>query len=140
LISDEFSVTLMDIDVYDIRVAGHPLVILNACETGSANPLYTSYFAGAFLKLGARGVVATECPVPDTFAAAFAKQLYAHLLSGRPLGASLLAARRHFLDQDHNPAGLLYAMYAPPSIRLAIEEELEQAVDPTSEWRSGPYR
>jgi hypothetical protein len=123
LLSGEFSVTLMDIENYDIRIAGQPLVILNACETGVANPLYTSDFAGAFLKYGARGVVATGCPVPDKFAAAFAKRLYAHLLAGHPLGESLLAIRRHFLEQDDNPAGLLYAMYAPPTVRLAIEGE-----------------
>ena len=91
---------------------------MNACETGNLNPLYTSYFAKAFLKCGARGVVATECAVPDAFAADFAEQLYTHLLAGEPLGESLLAARRYFLENYHNPSGLLYSMYAPPTIRL----------------------
>ena len=118
LLSDEFPITLMDLEVYGISINGHPLIILNACETGNLNPLYTSYFAAAFLKYGARGVVATECAVPDSFAADFAEQLYAHLLAGEPLGESLLATRRYFLEEYHNPSGLLYSMYAPPSIRL----------------------
>jgi len=91
---------------------------MNACETGNLNPLYTSYFSADFLKRGARGVVATECAVPDVFAADFAQQLYTHLLAGEQLGESLLATRRYFLEKYHNPSGLLYSMYAPPSIRL----------------------
>ena len=119
LLSDEFPITLMDMEVNDIVINGHPLVILNACETGNLKPLYTSFFAGALLKYGARGVVATECAVPDDFAADFAQRLYAHLLAGEPLGESLLATRRYFLEEYQNPSGLLYSMYAPPSIRLA---------------------
>jgi hypothetical protein len=119
LLSDEFPISLQDLEVYGITINGHPLIVMNACETGNLNPLYTSYFAAAFLKYGARGVVATECAVPDAFAADFAQQLYTHLLAGEPLGESLLAARRYFLEKYHNPSGLLYSMYAPPSIRLA---------------------
>jgi hypothetical protein len=118
-LSNEFPITLMDMEVYGIIINGHPLIIMNACETGNLNPLYTSHFAAAFLKYGARGVVATECAVPDAFAADFAQQLYTHLLAGEPLGESLLATRRYFLEKYHNPSGLLYSMYAPPSIRLA---------------------
>ena len=119
LLSDEFPISLQDMEVYGITINDHPLIILNACETGNLNPLYTSYFAGAFLKYGARGVVATECAVPDDFAADFAQHLYAHLLAGEALGESLLATRRYFLEEHHNPLGLLYSMYGPPSIRLA---------------------
>ena len=118
LLSDEFRVTLRDLEVYKIRLDGYPLIMMNACETGNLNPLYTANFAAVLLKHGARGVVATECAVPDAFAAGFAEQLYTHLLAGKPLGESLLATRRYFLESHHNPSGLLYSMYAPPSIRL----------------------
>ncbi len=119
LLSNEFPISLQDLEAYGISIDGHPLIIMNACETGNLNPMYTSYFAGAFLKYGARGVVATECAVPDTFAADFAEHLYSYLLAGKPLGESLLATRRYFLGEFNNPSGLLYSMYAPPSIRLA---------------------
>lgn len=118
LLSDDFAITLMDMEVYGIRADSHPLIVFNACETGNLNPLYTSHFAAAFLRYGARGVVATECPVPDGFAADFVEQLYTHLLAGNQLGESLLAARRYFLEKHGNPSGLLYSLYAPPSIRL----------------------
>lgn len=119
VLSDEFEITLRDLEVYDIAIAGYPLIIMNACETGNLNPFYTSHFAGALLRHGARGVVATECAVPDDFAAEFAQVLYEHLLAGKPLGESLLTARRRFLAERGNPSGLLYSMYAPPSLRLA---------------------
>jgi CHAT domain-containing protein len=109
-------------EVHRVAIDGHPLVILNACRTGNNNPLYTSFFAGAFLKFGARGVVATECEVPDDFAAEFAEQLYQHLLAGRSLGESLLSARQFFLTERNNPSGLLYSLYASPSLRLARQE------------------
>jgi hypothetical protein len=118
LLSDEFPISLRDMEVYGVAINGYPLIIMNACETGNLNPLYTSYFAAAFLKYGARGVVATECAVPDDFAADFAEQLYTHLLAGEPLGESLLSTRTYFLEKYNNPSGLLYSMYAPPSIRL----------------------
>ena len=120
LLSDEFPISLQDLEVYEITIHGHPLIIMNACETGNLNPLYTSHFVGSFLKYGARGVVATECAVPDSFAADFAHKLYGHLLAGELLGESLLATRRYFLHEYHNPSGLLYSMYAPPSIRLMV--------------------
>jgi len=121
LLTDEFPISLMEMEAYGMEIAGHPLVILNACESGNLNPLYTANFAAAFLKYGARGVVATECAVPDNFAADFAEQLYTRLLAGDPLGETLLATRRYFLDEHNNPSGLLYSMYAPPSIRLVRE-------------------
>jgi hypothetical protein len=120
LLSDEFPVTLQDMEIYRVVIDSHPLLVLNACKTGTMNPLYTSHFAGAFLRSGARGVVATECLVPDAFAADFVQLLYEHLLAGRPLGESMLAARRFFLAEQGNPSGLLYSMYASPSIRLVL--------------------
>lgn len=123
-LSKEFSITLMQMEINNMRMPGNPLVVLNACNTGRDNPFSRSNFADVFLKYGARGVVATECYVPDAFAADFAKQLYNHLLSGLPLGESLLAARRHFLEEPYNnPSGLLYSMYAPPSIQLVNTED-----------------
>ncbi|MET0645714.1 MAG: CHAT domain-containing protein [Pyrinomonadaceae bacterium] len=118
-LTKRFRVRLMNIINQDIEINGHPLVFFNACETGRPSPLYTSSFAGKFIELGARGVVVSEGEVPDDFAADFAEQLYNRLLDGAELGESLLAARRYFLETRNNPSGLLYAMYAPPSIRLS---------------------
>lgn len=122
LLNNEFAITIQDLANYGIGNANSPLVVMNACETGNLNPLYTSYFARVFIELGVLGVVATECPVPDAFAADFAQQLYSHLLGGRPLGESLLASRQFFLREYSNPTGLFYSMYAAPNIRIPQEE------------------
>ena len=118
VVTRECPISLQDMEVFRIRFLNYPLVILNACETGNLNPLYTSYFAAAFLRSGARGVVATEGPVPDDLASAFIEQFYSLLLRGSPLGDSLFLARRHFLHTHDDPAGLLYSLYAPPTIRI----------------------
>lgn len=117
-LTKEFPISLEDIDTYQIEINGNPLIIMNACETGSLNFLFTSSFADTFLKYGARGVVATECTVPDDFAADFAEQLYSKLLKGEHLGESLLSTRRYFWENHSNPSALLYSMYAPPNIRI----------------------
>lgn len=122
VVSNEFPITIMDLEIYQVSINNHPLIIMNACETGNLNPLYTAHFAAAFLKLGVRGVVTTECAVSDTFAANFAKKLYTELLAGEPLGSSLLATRQYFLHISQDPSGLLYSMYAPPSVRLVQVE------------------
>lgn len=118
LVSDEFPITIEDFRVYDLGLEHNPLVILNACRTGTMNPLYTSNWAALFWERGARGVLATEFRVPDWFAASFIEELYPRFLSGKPIGPSLLAVRQHFWNQKGNPLGLAYALYSSPSIRI----------------------
>jgi hypothetical protein len=119
-LSDEFIITIAEMRMNRECGESHPLVILNACETGNLNPRYTASFVRAFLKYyDAQGVVATECAVPDAFAAEFIRHLYTDLLDGRPLGESLMAARRYYLEKHKNPAGLLYSLYASPDTRVS---------------------
>jgi hypothetical protein len=119
-LSNNFCITIREMDGLGIQVHDHPLIIMNACDTGNTNPSYSANFVGAFLRYGARGVLATECSVPDSFAADFAEYLYDRLLDRndrKDLGASVLAARRYFLTKG-NPSGLAYSMYAPPTISI----------------------
>jgi non-ribosomal peptide synthetase component F len=51
-------------------------------------------------------------------AAAFAQELYQHLLNGEPTGQSLLATRQHFWQAYHILSSLLYAVYGPSLIQL----------------------
>lgn len=118
LVSDDFTITIEDLRVREFEIKHNPLVILNACLTGTMNPLSTSNWASLFWERGARGVLATEFRVPDWFAASFVIELYQHLLSGKPIGEGLLASRHHFWKQHSNPLGLAYALYSSPSIRI----------------------
>src|SRR6266568_6624824 len=112
LISDEFSVTMQDFDVLDFDIEHKPLVILNACLSGTISPLHTSNWAVLFWKHGARGVLATEFHVPDWFAASFIENLYYQLLSRKPIGEALLATRHYLWMKKRNPLGLGYALYS----------------------------
>jgi len=63
-------------------------------------------------------VLATDFHIPDDFAAAFSKELYQHLLSGKPIGEALLVTRHYFWEKQCNPLGLAYALYSSPFIRI----------------------
>lgn len=104
--------------VQEYEVYKHPLVILNACRTGTMDPSIVSNWAHQFRKRGARGVVAIEFSVPDWFAAAFIRELYKYLFKGVPLGESILKTRQHFWGKNGNPLGLAYALYSSPLIKL----------------------
>jgi len=105
-----------------------PLVFLNACK--SATPAYLLQAFGfpmTLLQFGAGGVIATACPVPDTFASAFATEFYRRLLDRQALheyptyvGEALLETRLHFLNEYNNPLGLAYGLYALSNQRLEI--------------------
>jgi CHAT domain len=61
-----------------------PLVFLNACQSaGGADELRRTFnLPKVFIQYGAAAVIATACPVPDMFAAAFAKVFYEFFLRG----------------------------------------------------------
>ena len=117
-ITRNFEVGLKGLAARNCWVQGNPVVFLNACRTSNMAPKYLLNFARYFLESGARGVIATECKVPDgAFAAEFAKRVYTSFLKGEQLGLSLLAARRYYLERA-NPLGLMYSLYGPPSVRI----------------------
>jgi CHAT domain-containing protein len=118
LVSNQFAITLEELEGLEFRVRSHALIILNACLTGTINPLSTmSNWAIFFKRKGAKGVVATEFEVPDWFAAEFITEVYKYLLQGKTIGEAMLVARQQFLEQG-NPLGLAYSLYAPPSLRI----------------------
>jgi hypothetical protein len=124
-IDDDFHITVEEMEADAVSFSNNPLVIMNNCESGNVNPQYTFHFADYFLNSGgARGLVATECEIPDEFAASFSRQLYDRLLNGKPLGEAMLRSRQHFLKEYSNPLGLAYCAYAPPSIRFALAKEV----------------
>lgn len=113
-----------------------PLVFLNACHSaGGADELRETFnLPQVFIKRRAAAVIATACPVPDCFAAAFARQFYAFFLHGQKvtdettgettlrlltIGEALRETRRYFLEKHNNPLGLAYGLYSPANYRLA---------------------
>jgi CHAT domain len=101
---------------------GRPFVFLNGCETGTEGSRGTTELSlpGIFLKRGARGVVATEASIWDTFGYSFGEMFLRNLTAGNmDAGEAMLETRRAFLRDSNNPFGLLYSYYGNPSVRLA---------------------
>jgi hypothetical protein len=117
-LSSRLRVRLQDMTVEKYQLMGSPFVVVNACGTSIRDPSKTSDFVREFMLSGGRGVVATECDVPDLFASVFIQHFYARLLEGEPFVRALLEARHYFLKTHNNPLGLLYSAYLPFEARL----------------------
>jgi hypothetical protein len=117
-LSSQLHVTLEDMAVDKLRLPDCPLVVLNACGTGVRDPLKTSDFVRSFMESSGRGVVASECDVPDLVASAFIREVYQRFLAGAPVARALFEARRHFLAERGNPLGLMYSAYVPLETRF----------------------
>lgn len=105
----------------DKRFQCQPLVFLNACQSaGGADALRKTFnLPQMFIKRGAEAVIATACPVPDRFAAAFAQQFYTFFIDKQmTIGEALQATRRYFIEEYNNPLGLAYGLYSPAYYRL----------------------
>jgi CHAT domain-containing protein len=110
-------------DVSPGKFMTEPLIFLNACRAGGGGDVLRKVFnlPGKFVARGAGAVIATACPVPDRFAAAFAREFYRRFLASErmTIGEALRLTRRHFMDQYRNPLGLAYGLYTPAHYRLA---------------------
>lgn len=99
-------------------LAGGPLVILNACETGPARSLPYVKLQDAMFDLGAQGVLVTEVSVWITLGHEVATQLIDRLIRGEPVADALTAVRRELQQKKKNPLGLLYVYYGDPAATL----------------------
>lgn len=115
----KLTLSLYTTQIFDM----HPLVFLNACETGTAGNVATGErnFPSQFLDMGARGVVATEAPVWPAFAYDFGSAMMKSLgASKQPVSLALLNTRNDFLRNNHNPLGLLYSYYGGVDAALIL--------------------
>ena len=73
------------------------LVYLSACETAVGQARFADGMPGlqrAFLRAGARGVIATLWPVEDVYASQFAADFYRRYTAGEPAAAALTNTQR----------------------------------------------
>jgi CHAT domain len=103
-----------------------PLVFLNACQSAGRPDVLRNVLnlPSSFVARGAGAVVGTACPVPDLFAAQFARAFYERFLAaeGGPrlaIAQALRDTRRQFVDEHRNPLGLAYGLYSPGHYRIA---------------------
>jgi CHAT domain-containing protein len=95
----------------------HPLVFLNACQTGRGGFSLTGMggWASAFVNAGAAGFIGTYWSVADTPALNFARELYGRLLSDDrpPIGQAVKEARET-ISASGDPTWLAYTVFADP--------------------------
>ena len=76
------------------------LVFLGACDTAVGPVRFAegmSGMQGAFLRAGARGVIATLWPVEDVYASQFAADFYRRYTDGSPAAQALSETQRAWL-------------------------------------------
>jgi hypothetical protein len=97
-----------------------PIVILNACETGTGGIRAASNngFVGALTRSGARAIFVTEGPVWANFAHHFGRDLIDQIFEGDEVRKALLDVRLKHLKEWKNPLGLLYALYGNAGARI----------------------
>ena len=127
IIEDDSNATEIELETYNfLDVSGsfqcQPLIFLNACQSaGGFDELRKTFnLPKEFIQRGAAAVIATACPVPDLFAAAFAQKFYEYFIDKKMMiGKALCETRRYFLEEYNNPLGLAYGLYSSPYYRIA---------------------
>jgi CHAT domain-containing protein len=94
----------------------HPIVILNACQTGLQNFSLTGIqgWATKFLDAGVSTFIGTLWSVNDETAFNFVKELYSQLAVGISLGESIKNARIK-CKREGDTSWLAYQLYGHPN-------------------------
>jgi CHAT domain-containing protein len=84
------------------RLAGAPLVILAACRAAHTAPTLHEPVSlpGAFIRAGARTVLAATVDIPDSEAGAFFDEVREHIRSGQPAANALRDVRVRWLQRN----------------------------------------
>ena len=99
--------------------APRPLVLLMGCGTATTRPDTGVSLAGALLKLGATGVMGTECDVATAMVARVAHDLIGRLANGEWIGTALKEII-WTLAQEGCPAGLAFSYLGPVKARVVL--------------------
>lgn len=99
----------------------HPLVVLNACQSGIQDFSFTEIngWARHFLEAGASAFICTLWSVSDETALRFTQELYNQLLQGIPLGEAIRATRLR-CKKIGDPSWLAYELYGHPNMKVKI--------------------
>nr|WP_281404398.1 CHAT domain-containing protein [Pyxidicoccus fallax] len=89
-------------EVQELRLRGQPLVILAACRAAHGAPWTYERFSlpDAFIKAGARAVIAATVDVPDAEAGAFFNAVRERIRHGAPAAVALRGVRMEWLGRD----------------------------------------
>jgi hypothetical protein len=125
--------TLDLLDLVESPLADQPLVFLNACGTGEADPLLANQLLLHFFRRGCRAVIATECRVPIVLASRVATtflRFFYRDVDAQPMaaGEAMALTRRFLWDEYRNLGGLFYSYVNMYELYLADEQEVAALV------------
>jgi hypothetical protein len=114
-----------DLQVATIGHADHPLVFLNACESGAEGWGLTQIggWASAFCDAQFWGFVGPYWPVNDQVALKASRLFYQAIRDGATLGRALQTVRRQFWTDTEFPAHptwLAYSLHSHPNVTLRL--------------------
>jgi hypothetical protein len=97
-----------------------PLIFINACRSAGQVPSYNRLYGWAdqFMRAGAAAFIGSLWEVSDAAANEFAREMYARLMDGDPLGKAVMTARRAVAAEPADPTWLAYAVYGDPRARI----------------------
>lgn len=103
-----------------------PLVFINGCHTAELTPEELVSFVGAFVNVGAAGVVGTEITLHQSVAGEAAEAFLTAFASGADVGSAMSALRRQLLGKG-NLLGLAYTPYCSSglSLRSLVSDSVE---------------
>jgi CHAT domain-containing protein len=103
----------------------HPVIILNACQSGTQSFSLTGVqgWATRFLDAGASVFIGTLWSVSDQSAVVFTKELYNQLTKGTTLGEAVRIARSICKKAVGDPSWLAYELYGQPNIIIRFGNE-----------------
>lgn len=92
-------------EIYDLRLAKQPLVILSGCETGFSQPRGGGMLgmARAFQAAGAAGLVASRWPIVDDRAALFMHDFYVEYAGSKLASDALKFAKQNAIERGWHP-------------------------------------
>ena len=104
-----------------------PVVFVNACDSGAAEPLLVNQLMRQFFRRGCRAYIGAEVKVPAALAARFATVFFSFLYgdAGRgiaPVGEAMARGRRFLWTEYQNIGGLFYGYVNDYSLYAADAE------------------
>ncbi len=95
-----------------------PVVFVGACQGGQLASMFYPTFGLHLLRNGARCLIGPQVDLPRAFAGEYAVKLFTSFLANQRLGDAVRDLARSYLDDHHNPLGLIFSLYRGIDVHL----------------------
>jgi hypothetical protein len=104
-----------------------PIILFNACQGGQMRSIFYKSFSMPLIEHGASCLIGPQIDLPIPFAREFTTRFLERLLSNQaPIRVSEITRdlTRLFMDEYHNPLGLILSLYGEIATRLVLTSEV----------------